>query len=115
MHRFGRSTERICTMCSWRRCESSALLGTSVHIARARERLRQAAPERTPVLIRGETGTGKERLAAEVHRLSGRVGPYVTLNCAELSPQLMRIFMTCCLERLFLIRHTRQEAVRDCE
>lgn len=37
------------------------------------------------------------------------------LALCGLSPQLMRIFMTCCLERLFVIRHTRPEAVRACQ
>jgi transcriptional regulator with GAF, ATPase, and Fis domain len=42
-----------------------------------------------PVLIEGETGTGKEFLAADVHRLSGRAGQFVKLNSAELSAQLI--------------------------
>jgi transcriptional regulator with GAF, ATPase, and Fis domain len=58
-------------------------------MGRARAALERAAPDTAPVLIIGETGTGKERLAREVHRLSGRSGAYVTLNCAELSPELI--------------------------
>lgn len=37
------------------------------------------------------------------------------LALCGLSPQLMRIFMTCCLERLFVIRQTRRDAVRACQ
>jgi transcriptional regulator with GAF, ATPase, and Fis domain len=69
--------------------ESVVLPGTSPRVARASFRLAETARSTAPVLIMGETGTGKERLAEEVHRLSGRTGRYVTLNCAELSPQLI--------------------------
>jgi transcriptional regulator with GAF, ATPase, and Fis domain len=75
---------------SERRFDDDAVLrGTSARMGRARAELERAAPDTAPVLIIGETGTGKERLAREVHRLSGRSGAYVTLNCAELSPQLI--------------------------
>lgn len=54
-----------------------------------RARLARAALDPGPVLIIGETGVGKERVAAEVHRLSKRPGPLVPVNCAALSPQLV--------------------------
>jgi transcriptional regulator with GAF, ATPase, and Fis domain len=65
------------------------LPGRSPTMARLREALPEAAKDRAPLLISGETGTGKEVLAAEVHRLSGRSGPLVKFNCAELSPELV--------------------------
>jgi transcriptional regulator with GAF, ATPase, and Fis domain len=58
-------------------------------MARVREALPRVAEDRAPLLISGETGTGKEVLAAEIHRLSGRLGRLVKFNCAELSPELV--------------------------
>lgn len=65
------------------------LPGSSWLMAQVRQKLEHSATSSAPVLIIGETGTGKERVAEEVHRLSRRTGRYVTLNCAELSPQLI--------------------------
>jgi len=46
--------------------------------------LESVAPSRQPVLISGETGTGKELVARAVHTLSGIGGPYVAINLAGL-------------------------------
>jgi two-component system, NtrC family, response regulator AtoC len=40
-------------------------------------------------LIRGETGTGKQVLAETLHRLSGRPGALVSINCSAISPELL--------------------------
>ncbi|HEX4381492.1 MAG TPA: sigma 54-interacting transcriptional regulator [Myxococcales bacterium] len=51
--------------------------------------LERAAPTSLPVVLRGETGTGKEVLARTVHRLSGRKGEFQPINCAALAPALV--------------------------
>jgi DNA-binding NtrC family response regulator len=42
------------------------------------------APLNIPVLITGETGTGKEKLAGWIHELSGAAGDMVAINCSAL-------------------------------
>ncbi|HVY26891.1 MAG TPA: sigma 54-interacting transcriptional regulator [Polyangiaceae bacterium] len=50
--------------------------------------LRHAAASTLPVLVIGETGTGKERVAKAAHYLSGRAGPFLAVNCAALPEAL---------------------------
>lgn len=52
------------------------------------EPVRRAAGTTVPVLLIGDTGTGKERLARAVHHFSGRTGPFIPVNCASLPEQL---------------------------
>jgi len=50
--------------------------------------LRRLAPSPQPILILAETGTGKESLAAEIHRLSGRTGELCPVNWRPGQPTL---------------------------
>lgn len=50
--------------------------------------LEVVAPASDPVLITGETGTGKELLAAALHQVSGRQGPFLSLNAAGLDDNM---------------------------
>ena len=50
--------------------------------------LRRVAKSSLPVLLVGQTGTGKERLARATHHFSGRTGPFLALNCAAVPEQL---------------------------
>jgi two-component system nitrogen regulation response regulator GlnG len=66
------------------------LIGDSAPLQKLRAQLRQFARSPFPVLIEGESGSGKELAAAALHRLSERAAkPYLALNCAAISPSLV--------------------------
>jgi DNA-binding NtrC family response regulator len=69
--------------------DRDAVFGSAARVVQLRRQLGAAAPDPSAVLLVGETGTGKEYVAREIHRLSGRTGPFVAVNCAALSPQLV--------------------------
>ena len=50
--------------------------------------LARVSPTRVPVMLQGETGTGKELAARALHAWSGRGGPFVAVNCGALPEQL---------------------------
>jgi transcriptional regulator with GAF, ATPase, and Fis domain len=66
-----------------------AIPGDSAAAYLLRAAVARVAPDPSAALVVGETGTGKELIAGEIHRLSRRRGPLVALNCAALSPQLV--------------------------
>ena len=68
---------------------SDAIPGDAAKTVQLRGAVATAARDPSSILLIGETGTGKEYIAGEVHRLSGRSGPMVAVNCAALSPQLI--------------------------
>jgi DNA-binding NtrC family response regulator len=66
------------------------IVGTSPALMQTLARVRMVAPLDTTVLIRGETGTGKELVATALHRASQRRGrTLVKLNCAAISAGLV--------------------------
>lgn len=67
----------------------AVVLGHSATMKRAVELAALAAPRRDPVLIYGETGTGKGLLAEYIHEVSGRKGAFVSVNCATFNPNLI--------------------------
>lgn len=66
----------------------ASIVGTSVSMRRLRSWIVRAAPTRLPVLLLGETGTGKGVAAQALHRLSGRRGKLVHVNCAAIPETL---------------------------
>lgn len=69
---------------------AEAIVGTESGLRTVIERVTQVAPTDAPVLILGETGTGKEVVARLIHSQSKRAkGPVVRVNCGALPPGLV--------------------------
>ena len=74
------------------RREGAELLGQSAPISRLRQQIAALAPLGIDMILRGETGTGKELVARALHAASPRAaGPFVALNCAALPEALFEI------------------------
>ncbi len=70
--------------------EDQEFVGASPALAKLKSQVAQFAAAPYPVLIEGESGSGKELVATRLHRLSPRASrPYFSLNCAAISPQLV--------------------------
>ncbi len=70
--------------------DESALLGASPAMRALKDAIARVAPVPSAVLITGESGSGKELVARDVHRLSaGAREPFVAVNCAALPEQLV--------------------------
>lgn len=66
------------------------ILGTSVPIQRVFETIRRVSDSDIPVLIVGQSGTGKELVARAIHRQSARKnGPFVVINCGAIPENLL--------------------------
>jgi len=70
--------------------DDADFVGASPALTKLKSQIAQFAAAPYPVLIEGESGSGKELVATRLHRLSPRAGrPYFSLNCAAISPQLV--------------------------
>lgn len=66
------------------------MLGESQIMQKVFDQVKRVAPTEASVLIRGESGTGKELIARAIHELSDRRdGPFMAVNCATLTPELL--------------------------
>jgi len=69
---------------------AACMIGRSDVLQRVRELLKRYAACEAPILIEGETGTGKELAAREIHYASKRrLGPFVPVNCGALPDTLL--------------------------
>jgi DNA-binding NtrC family response regulator len=65
------------------------LVGSSPAMQRLKDAMGRIAPIPSPVLITGESGSGKEVVARALHRASGVRGPFLAINCAALPADLV--------------------------
>lgn len=66
------------------------IIGQSTKMKQIFSMLETVSPSDATILVRGETGTGKELIATAVHNLSRRKnGPFIKLNCAAISETLL--------------------------
>lgn len=68
----------------------SFLIGESAEIQHVRSQITRLARSMAPVIITGESGSGKELAAREIHRNSARAGkPFIAVNCGAIPEALM--------------------------
>ena len=66
------------------------MVGESAAMVRLRQQIFKVATNEEPVLLSGETGSGKELAARAIHRFSRRAeGPFVAVNCGAIAPSLI--------------------------
>lgn len=88
-HSLRRSRQQIAELRS-RLDDHGRIVGRSEPIRELLQNIGLVAPTSTTVLVRGESGVGKELVAAAIHHASPRrEGPLVCLNCAALTPTLL--------------------------
>lgn len=68
--------------------EIPELIGNSEAIRKIKDSIKIVARSSVPILIVGETGVGKELIARAIHRLSGRKGKFISINCASIPENL---------------------------
>lgn len=70
--------------------QSAEWIGPSQALKQLRDQAQRVGPTQATILIRGESGAGKELVARAIHDFSLRAnGPFVALNCAALTPTLL--------------------------
>ena len=68
---------------------SIEILGDAPDLARARNLALAVARSASPVLLVGETGTGKGLMARAIHEASGLLGPILVVECAGVAPEIV--------------------------
>ncbi len=92
---FAHSSLKIATRSASRNSSSgqgydeSGMLYRSRAMTELMKKAARVAPVKATVLLSGESGTGKDVLAREIHRLSRRAGNYIAINCAAIPETLL--------------------------
>lgn len=80
---------RLCQLLPSKRVADSSALGVSAEMRTVERLLRRISKLSAPVLLTGETGSGKEVCARFLHGLSTRPGPFMAVNCAAIPDELL--------------------------
>jgi len=73
-----------------RQIAGEEIIGADFGLRGVMDMVRQVAPLASPVILSGETGTGKEVIAGAIHNLSPRKdGPFITVNCGAIPENLV--------------------------
>lgn len=84
------TTQRQVSLLQEQLDEASVMVGESASLKHVKESINKAGPTDATVLVRGESGVGKELVARAIHQASHRKkAPLVCLNCAALAPTLL--------------------------
>lgn len=84
------STRRRADQLQQQLAQTTVMVGKSQSLERVRVAIERAGPTDATVLVRGESGVGKELVARGIHAQSRRqAGPLVCMNCAALAPTLL--------------------------
>jgi len=89
-HAHGRAALRHSTRCNDAVPASGSIVGRSASIRALLRQIQQVAKVDAPVLVCGESGSGKELTAQAIHDASARArGPFVAVNCGAIQPSLV--------------------------
>ncbi|MBN1783024.1 sigma-54-dependent Fis family transcriptional regulator [bacterium] len=73
-----------------RKSLTDTIIGAESGLRQVMNRVHLVSRSDVPVMILGETGTGKELISREIHRLSSRSsGPFIRINCGSIPPELI--------------------------
>lgn len=90
-HALARASLRAHNQKTPQRGDDMGMVGQSPAMQRLRQQLRKVATTDAPVLLGGESGSGKELAAQAIHRSSRRAAqPFVAVNCGAIAPTLIQ-------------------------
>jgi transcriptional regulator with GAF, ATPase, and Fis domain len=73
-----------------RKISGDNIIGSNYGLKRVMQKVHQVAPLNSPVVLLGETGTGKDIMANAIHQLSARCeGPFISVNCGAIPDNLI--------------------------